>query len=202
MHRFQPASNGDLEDAILLVVSCGLSEFIQNTLASIERSGAKCRICIALSQNALAEVQAAVSRWTNVEYFFLDDICLADYSWIRIGEYKDFGSEAFNRFTVSKWAAIRFLLNSGFRRVTYTDIDVAWMRNPMPLLRAALRVYEVAMQTEGREQFPPLYCTGFMSFRNSEFTIATLDNLEKINIEIVKRDSKEHDQNIFNTKSY
>jgi hypothetical protein len=196
MDRFKTAPDGDLEGAILLVVSGGLSDFIQNTLASIERSGAKNRIYIALPQNALAEVQAAVSRWTNVEYFLLDDICRTDYSWIR--EYHDFGSEAFNRFTVSKWPAIRFLLKCGFQRVTYTDVDVAWMRNPIPILRAALRVYEMAMQTEGREQFPPLYCTGFMSFRNSEFTIAALDHLEKINLDVVKNNPKKQDQEVFN----
>ena len=141
-------------------------------------------------------MQAAVSRWTNVEYFLLDDICRTDYSWIR--EYQNFGSDAFNRFTVSKWAAIRFLLKFGFQRVTYTDVDVAWMRNPIPLLKAALQVYEVAMQTEGREQFPPLYCCGFMSFRNSEFTIAALDHLEKINLDLIKNDPKKNDQEVFN----
>ena len=196
MDRLRTAPHGDLEDAILLVVSGGLSDFIQNTLVSIERSGAKSRIFIALPQNALAEVQAAASRWTNIEYFLLDDICHTDYSWIR--EYQDYGSEAFSRFTVAKWPAIRFLLKSGFQRVTYTDVDVAWMRNPIPMLKAALRVYEVAMQTEDQAQFPPIYCTGFMSFRNSEFTIATLDRLETIHLDLVRNDPKKNDQEVFN----
>jgi hypothetical protein len=186
-----------IEDAILLVVSAGLSDFIRNTLASIERScAAESMICIALPQAALTEVQTAVSRWVNVKYVLLEDICPADYSWIR--EYHEYGSEAFGRFTTLKWVAIRFLLKSGFRRVTYTDVDIAWMRNPMPLLRALLQTYEIAIQTEGRDTFPPSYCCGFMSFRNSKFVFRLLDKLEKAYRDIVKIEPTVDDQTVFN----
>ena len=188
---------GNIEDAILLVVSSGLRDFIRNTLLSIERSGAtENMICIALPKSALIEVRSAVSGWTNIKYFFLEDICRSDYSWIR--DYHEFGTEAFNRFTNSKWPSIRFLLESGFRRVTYTDVDIAWIRDPMPLLRAALQTFDVAIQTEGVDSFPPLYCTGFMSFRNSDFTIELLEKLEKSYPEIAKNESKADDQSMFN----
>jgi len=189
-------SQFEMDDAILLVVSGGLSDFIQNTLFSIQRCGAEGRICIALPENALAEVQAAVSRRIKVEYFLLEEICATDYSWIR--DYHDYGSEVFNHFTLARWAAIRFLLQRGFKRVTYTDVDVAWIRNPIPLLRAVLQVYEVAVQTSAQEKFPPAYCTGFMSFRNSEFTLATLGELDMVNRDAVKRDPTKKDQAVFN----
>jgi hypothetical protein len=196
IERFQ--TPGIFEDAILLVVSAGLSDFIRNTLASIERSGAaEVMICIALPRNAFSEVQIAVSPWENVKYFFLEDIRPADYSWIR--EYHEYGSEGFHRFTVlSKWSAIRFLLESGFRRVTYTDVDIAWMRNPMPLLRTALQTYEMAVQTDGTDRFPPVYCSGFMSFRNSAFTIGLLDKCEESYRDIVKIEPKVGDQSVLN----
>src|SRR5664279_4995794 len=89
IERFQ--TPGNIEDAILLVVSAGVSDFIQNTVASIERSGASdYMICIALPQDALAEVRTAVSRWVNVKYVFLEDICRADYSLIH--EYHEYGT--------------------------------------------------------------------------------------------------------------
>jgi hypothetical protein len=188
---------GNIEDAVLLVVSSGLRDFIQNTLFSIERSGAtENMICIALPKSALIEVSSAVSRWTNVKYILLEDICRSDYSWIR--DYHEFGTEAFHRFTTSKWPAIRFLLESGFRRVTYTDVDIAWMRDPMPLLRAALQTFDIAIQTEGVASFPPVYCTGFMSFRNSDFTIELLEKLEKSYPEIAKNEPNAGDQSMFN----
>jgi hypothetical protein len=197
MDLFEPSSDGDREHAILLVVSKGLSDFIQNTLLSIERSSAASSgIYIAMPQNAFVEVQTAVSGLKNIKYFFLEDICETDYSWIV--KYQKYGSETFGHFTASKWAAIQFLLRSGFQRVTYTDVDVAWMRNPMPMIRAALHAYEIAIQTEGADGFPPKYCTGFMSFRNSEFTIGLLSQLEKLHLEINKTEPKAHDQIVFN----
>jgi hypothetical protein len=197
MDPFEPLGRGETEDAILLVVSKGLPDFIQNTLVSIERVGlANSMICIALPQNALAEVQTAVSGFKNIKYVLLEDICGADYS--SIVEYQNYGSEAFGRFTASKWSAIRFLLQSGFQRVTYTDVDIAWMRDPMPLLKAALKIYEMAIQTEGTDNFPPQCCTGFMSLRNSEFTIALLNQLEKTHIDMVKTEPRTDDQIVFN----
>jgi len=197
MDLFQPPDRGDKKDAILLVVSRGLSDFIQNAIVSIQRTGpASSMICIALPQNALAEVQAALSGFQDIKYFFLEDVCHADYS--SIAKYQNYGSEAFSRITASKWPAIRFLLGSGFRRVTYTDADIAWIRDPMPLLRAALQAYEIAIQTEGLDNFPPQYCTGFMSFRNSEFTIVLLTELEKINFETLRSEPDANDQVVFN----
>jgi hypothetical protein len=187
----------NIEDAILLVVSAGLSDFIQNTLATIERAGVTdCMICIALPANALAEVQAVASRWTMVRYILLEDICHARYSWIE--DYHDIGTDAFGRFTASKLPAIRFLLESGFKRVTYSDVDVAWMRNPIPLLRASLQSYDVAIQTEGTDGFPPHYCAGFMCFRNSNYAIELLRKLEEAHLEVAKVDPKTHDQHVFN----
>jgi hypothetical protein len=194
--RFQPPARH--EDAILMVVSAGLNDFVQNTLASIARAGATdCMICIAVPANAVAEVGAAVSPWSNVEYVVLDEICNADFSWI--GDYHPIRTDAFGRFTASKWPAIRHLLESGFRRVTYTDVDVAWIRNPLPLLRAALRPYDVAIQTEGTEIFPPNFCTGFMSFRNSDFTINLLRQLEAIYPDALTVAPPKNDQVVFNT---
>jgi hypothetical protein len=192
----EPFFKPQAEDAILLLISPGLTDFVQNVLASIERCGvSESDICIALTQNALSDTQAAVGRWPRVRYFFLEHVCNADYSWMR--EYKNFGSDDFGVFTISKWLAIRFLLRSGFRRVTYTDVDVAWMRNPMPILRAILQSHDVAIQTEGSDDYPPSYCTGFMSWRKSEFALQLLDNLERFHREGARADPRVHDQLAF-----
>ena len=69
-------------------------------------------------------------------------------------KYFNYGSEEFCRFMTSKWIAIRFLLQCGFARVIYTDVDVASIRNPLPLLKQALEYYEIAIQTGSRGEFP------------------------------------------------
>jgi hypothetical protein len=135
-------------------------------------------------------------RWPSVTYALLEEITNVDFSWIR--SYTDYGSPPFARFTVAKWQAIRFLLNAGFRRVIYTDVDVAWIRNPLSHLRAALNDYDVAMQTDTSDSYPPGYCTGFMSYRNTPATLALLDHLEQWHCDILKEYPNVHDQIAFN----
>jgi hypothetical protein len=193
MDRFQDQANINKGEVILFVVSKGLSDFIQNTITSIRRCGVTTTICIALPRNALAEVKVAASDFQNVEFVFLEEICGFDYS--AMTKYFDYDSEEFCHFMTSKWIAIRFLLQCGFARVIYTDVDVAWIRNPLPLLKQALEYYEMAIQTEAVESFPPQYCCGFMSFRNSEFVIGVLKQLVDLHL---RAHEPTDDQDIFN----
>jgi nucleotide-diphospho-sugar transferase len=195
MNRFQDRANINKDEVILFLVSNGLSDFIQNAITSIRRCGVTTTICIALPRHALAEVKVAASGFQNVEYAFLEEISDFDYS--AITEYFNYGSEKFSRFMNAKWRAIRFLLECGFARVIYTDVDVVWIRNPLPLLKQALQCFEMAIQTEGMESFPPEYCCGFMSFRNSNFVIGLLKQLEDLHLRALSNGSAS-DQAVFN----
>ena len=193
MEPFQSQAHDNKEEIILFVVSQGLPDFVQNTIASIRRSGVTTTVCIALPKHALAEVKGATVGFQKVEYVFLEELWDFDYS--AMIKYSNYGSEKFRRFMTSKWKAIRFLLGCGFSRVIYTDVDIAWIRSPLPLLKLALERYEIAIQTEGVESFPPQYCCGFMSFRNSEFVIGLLERLEELHA--ASQEPKD-DQTIFN----
>jgi hypothetical protein len=197
MNRFQPSGRSGFEDAIVLVVSSGLPDFVRNALLTIARAGvADCAICLAVPADALPEMQAASVGFQQVCYIPLEEVRPDDYS--AMVRYQNYGNAAFARFTVSKWAAIRFLLNAGYQRVTYADVDVAWIRDPLPLLRRVLQIFEMAIQTEGTEHFPPQFCTGFMSVRNSEFTLRLLDQLERLHLATVETEPSAHDQVVLN----
>jgi hypothetical protein len=129
MQAFDPSRHLDSEDGILLVVSKGLSDFVHNTLATIASCNVNARICIALPTGALEEIQEVSAQWPAITYLLLEEVVQADYSWTT--SYQRYGSAEFARFTVAKWQSIRFLLNAGFRSVTYTDVDIAWIRNPL-----------------------------------------------------------------------
>jgi hypothetical protein len=195
MDRFQDQTNTNKDDVILFLVSKGLSDFIQNAITSIRRCGVTATICIALPRHALAEIKVASSGFNNIEYVILEEICGVDYS--RMTKYFDYGSEEFCHFMSAKWIAIRFLLEGGFDRVIYTDVDIAWIRNPLPLLKQALERYEMAIQTEAMDTFPPQYCCGFMSFRNSEFVIGLLKQLEDLHLRALSNETA-GDQAVFN----
>lgn len=197
MKRFEPSSRSNAEDAIVLVVSRGLPDFVRNALLSIERAGVTdCDICIAVPENALPEIEEASGGFPQVLYVPMEEASPGDYS--PIVQYQLYGNAAFARIMLAKWGAIRLLLNAGYRRVTYADVDVAWMRNPLPLLRRVLQTFEMAAQTEGTEHFPPEYCGGFTSWRNSEFTLRLLEHLEKLHIEMIAKDATIHDQVVLN----
>lgn len=181
----------------MLVVSRGLPDFVRNALLSIERAGVtECDVCLAFPENALPEMEEASAGFPQVLYVPLEEVCTEGYS--PLVQYQNYGNAAFARFTVSKWAAIRSLLNAGYRRVTFADADVAWMRNPLPLLQHVLKTFEVAAQTEGTEHFPPAFCTGFMSWRKSEFTLRLLEQLERFHVATVETEATAHDQVVFN----
>jgi hypothetical protein len=197
MDPLQPLSDSRPESVILLVVSGGVSDFVQNTLISIRRSGAANNtVCIAAPEAALREIETAISDVDNVKYCTLEEVCRKDYSCM--GKYQRYGSELFGRFTASKCAAIRFLLQSGIARVIYTDVDIAWIRNPVPLVDQVLDAFDIAIQTEGIGRFPPQYCTGFMCVRNSEFAVELLDRLERTHLETLEAEPKVDDQIVFN----
>jgi len=197
MTPFQSSGRSDAEDAIVLVVSKGLADFVRNALLSIRRAEvSQCDVCLAFPANALPEMEAASAGFPQVVCVPLEEVRPNDYSAIE--QYENYGNAAFARFTVSKWAAIRFLLNAGYRRVTYADVDVAWIRNPLPLLRRVLQIFEVAAQTEGTEHFPPAFCTGFMSWRKSNFTLRFLEQLERLHAATVEKEATAHDQIVLN----
>ncbi len=192
MRQFQVSARNSNDEVILFVVSSGLNEFIENTITSIRRCGVDTTICIALPTAAVQEIMAVTSQFENIEYLLLENISSRDYSMMT--KYFDYQKLEFCEFVASKWIAIRFLLEEGFSRVIYTDVDVVWLRNPLPLLREALDRFEVAMQTEGVEIFPPEFCCGFMSFRNSQFVIDLLKQLENLHA----AGTTKHDQRLFN----
>ena len=112
--------------------------------------------------------------------------------------YHEFGTPDFGRFTAFKWLGIRHLLAKGARNVVYSDVDVAWRRDPLPLLVAIHQFYEVCLQTEGVVAFPPPFCTGFMSFRNSKFCLDFLDHLLQAQLARGRTEPQAHDQIVFN----
>ena len=88
----------------------------------------------------------------------------------------DYGSLSFNDAMWMKVRLVRGLLDE-CDRVVYADLDVAWLRDPLPYLAAVLDRYPIAFQTEAQGRFPPAVCAGFMAFRRSERAISFLDSM-------------------------
>ncbi|MBI2311662.1 MAG: hypothetical protein HYU77_04070 [Betaproteobacteria bacterium] len=183
---------------VLLVISGGLNQFTANTLKSLRRVGVPPQsICLFCSAAAKPEIEPLFPVLGPSKLLVLEDV--VESREPANGEaYSDYGTADFGRFTFNKWKAIQWLMEAGAKQVIYTDVDIAWRRNPIPLLLSIAKVFDVALQTECQPTFPPHFCTGFMSLRNSPFTHALLQSLVKVHMTMLKAKPEIHDQQVFN----
>jgi hypothetical protein len=190
--------SGDAPYGVLLVVSAGLRDFTANTLETLKRAGiARTSIHLFCSDAAAAEMRSLGEEQLPANVQSLDRLFETQ---ARAGQedYSDYGSAQFGRFTLHKWRAIKQLMESGVAHVVYTDVDIAWRMNPIPLLLRIAEVFDLAVQTECQPIFPPLFCTGFMSLKRSAFTLSLLEHLIKAQSSALAANPEVHDQKVFN----
>jgi FkbM family methyltransferase len=191
-------NKNDISYKIVMVVSGGLREFVENTLVSIE----KCNISlenveIFAPRVAIKELQEIRLDYPTGNITALEDI--TDQLDLQNNDkYYDYATADFGKFTISKWFVIKHLLNQGVRQVIYTDVDIVWRADPLPLLQQISSTYELAIQTEGNNFFPPAFCTGFMSFINTDFSHHLLESLISLHSHFLETDPECHDQIAFN----
>jgi len=182
---------------ILLVVSLGLTEFVHNTLKSLKRVNVDlATVTIAAAAVAIPELSDLKQHYGIGEIVPLDELTSAISPTDQ--HYADFGTEGFARFTAKKWTAIDALFVRGIRHVIYSDVDLVWRKNPLQMLMATSRQFDIAMATEGVQRFPPAFCTGFMSIGNTPFSRDLLARLMQAHREAAVSAPKWHDQDIFN----
>jgi hypothetical protein len=166
----QPA---DVRPVVALLCTRGIERFLSNAIQGILRAGIDPgQIVVGCPNNALGSVKGAV-------YLYSDQIRTISTPQLSENEgemesYSRFGSRAFHDISWKKIFLIRQLIES-HPHVVYSDIDVAWIRNPLHYLSQVALIYPMAFQTEGLARFPPALCSGFASFARSERTIAFLD---------------------------
>jgi FkbM family methyltransferase len=184
---------------IVMVVSGGLEQFIENTIKSI----ANCNIDLGnveifTPRNVKSDLQNLLRSYSIGKITAIEDITNQEVLENN-NNYHNIGTADFGQFTIYKWIIIKNLLNQGTQNVIYTDVDIAWRQNPIELLQKINNNYDLAIQTEGEAYFPPHFCTGFMSFANTVFSHQLLDSLIELQIEVSEIDPTFHDQFVFNT---
>lgn len=160
---------------IALLCTRGMEAFLSNALFGLLHAGvAPGQILVACPANAEDSVRQVTSAHSP-QVGVLADISLpatAD------GQYASYGSPNFSDICWAKIALIRRLLDQT-EHIVYADLDIGWLRDPLPYLVQVATRYPIACQTEGLPRFPPAICCGFMSLRRAEPTIEFLDTLLK-----------------------
>lgn len=159
---------------VALLSSGGMGDFLANALAGLQRAGIPMeQVVVGCPPEAEPGVrQVAAGRPIVVRVM---DASARDGDR-STDTYLDFGSQGFNRAMWQKVRLVRELLEE-HELVVYADLDVAWLRDPLPYLAQVAEAYPMAFQTEAQGRFPPAVCCGFMSMRRSAETLAFLDDM-------------------------
>lgn len=184
---------GRSSSALAMMVTAGMEDFLVSALANALRAGFSAQhIHIFHSP----DVQSFVEQLQRDSGFATHPFTLGKLGR-DVGGYRDYGTEAFGELQLSKLDIFPALF-ANYELVLYSDLDVAWIRDPWPYLDKIFTQYDVAVQTEAVDYFPPFYCTGLIAAKcgagTKELFAATRARLEALH----RIDRRKHDQDAFN----
>lgn len=152
----------------------GMSDFLDNALMGLDAVGIPLEtVVVGCPSPYEAEIRQVIgSRACSVHAL---PEAIRGAPGVDVG-YHHYGT---SDFVAMMWLKVRFVraLLEVHEHVVYADVDVVWLRNPLPYLAQVAERFPIAFQTEGQGSFPPAVCCGFVSLRREERSIAFLDAL-------------------------
>jgi hypothetical protein len=114
--------------------------------------------------------------------------------------YANFGTENFAHVMTLKWTLIKesLLENDNLGLVIYTDLDIYWRKVPDKNLAFFTDTHKFAAFQDDSNQFGTKFCAGIMIWKNLEYSIILLDELQNYNYELLKINPKITDENALN----
>jgi Nucleotide-diphospho-sugar transferase/Glycosyl transferase family 2 len=177
---------------VALFCTRGMEAFLSNAIEGILRVGIDPgQIIVGCPSNALDSV-SNVARLHASQIQVISNQTASENE-ASVEAYSSFGSRSFTDISWSKVFFVRELIEI-YPHVIYADLDISWIRNPLPYLSQVASVYPLAFQTEGLPRFPPALCCGFTSFARSERTITFLDALIAFHFDQVNEEIRIDDQ--------
>jgi|688.fasta_scaffold213222_2 hypothetical protein len=168
--------NHDL--AILLVYSSGYKEFLVNILRNFEEiSIPDITVKILAPPSQLSElVKIKDKSFLNIT---IEPNIHLDQIFSDGNRAFDFDTASFNLTMQQKVLFIERSLRE-YKYVIYSDLDVAWLRNPLPLLLEILKEFDFAFQSEVQASAKPVLCFGFAAIRSTIFSRFLFKKLSKL----------------------
>lgn len=186
------ADHAGFAPVVALFCTRGMEAFLSNAIKGCLQAGVEARqIYVGCPLNARRSVKT-VTRSYSADIHVVCNPKLSENA-MEMTAYSSFGSSSFTEISWKKISFIRQLIET-HPHVVYADLDVSWIRNPLPYLIQVAQVYPIAIQTEGLPRFPPALCWGFASFTQSKRAIAFLDALLEFHSAQLGSDDVDDDQ--------
>jgi hypothetical protein len=151
--------------AVLLMYTSSFKEFLENVLQNLmDISLSGCEVRIMAASRDKDELLELVKKY-NLPIYVDTERALDKISGSRVGSY-DFGTPCYNQLMHQKVLFIQRNLHI-YRHVIYSDLDVAWLRNPVPHLNEIHKEHSFAFQSEAQSVCRKILCFGFLSIRSS-----------------------------------
>lgn len=113
----------------------------------------------------------------RIHYINLD-LLTGDRTSGSSGKYQDFSTDDFYQIVQYKWQLLLKIMAMDFEYIVYSDTDVYWNLNPLPLVAQVFQSRKsVEMQIQNFTDDPsqPKLCMGFVAFRVSPKNVAFLN---------------------------
>lgn len=158
---------------VAMLCTRGTETLLSNALSGMLRAGiAPSQIVLGCPPEVADAVRELVARHAPGAAVEVDNSLAS----ITQAQYAPYGTPVFNGICWAKIDLLRHLLDR-HDHVVYADLDIGWLRDPLPYLARVAEHYPLAFQTEGLPSFPPTLCCGFVSVRRSDRAIDFLQAL-------------------------
>ena len=163
--------------ALLLMYTSGFKEFLENLLQNlVDISLSDCEVRIMAASRDEDELLELVKKYKLPIYVDVEG-ALDEISGSKDATYI-YGTPCFNQLMYQKVLFLQRNLHA-YRHVIYSDLDVAWLRNPIPHLREIHKEHSFAFQSEAQSVSRKTLCFGFVSIRSSVISRYFISSLVK-----------------------
>lgn len=117
----------------------------------------------------------------------------------QLNKYQDFTQKEFYSLVQYKWILLqRVLTLSSASNVIYVDLDVLWIRNPIPSVENLFENsnYLLAIQDFTKDISSPNLCMGFVAFKNSPTTFKLLEEASLLHSRMLEVNDKVGDDDV------
>lgn len=190
----EPVTKTNADDRALAVMATrGMEDFLENSLHSAARCGFDMRhVHVFHSQEVAPTVDRLAERFGLTAHEFK----LGEVAGRTMG-YRPYGTREFRELMRQKTDIFKCLF-ADYNVVMYSNVDVVWMRNPWSYLDGVMTKFDIAIQTEAVATFPPTYCMGLVVAKDTQWSRAKLEQLQRTLSETIASDEKASDQSTFN----
>lgn len=161
----------------LLFCTQNYFDFLDKTLTNLQNITLQnCTIKILTDSNNLDLINKMIVKYkldieTETDHKFDSFLSSSD------GNYQ-YGNKNYNKLTQMKVQYIQRNLNK-YKHVIYSDLDIAWFRNPIDYLTEISKYHDIAFQSESQSGARQTLCFGFVSIKSNIKTKVTFWQIKR-----------------------